>query len=95
MPHTAIFTFNKEDHTLGNLLSSRLHEYSYVKFSAYIVAHPLVPNFDLRISTDGTVSPKDALLKAARDIMLDLDIFSREFTKEVELKKIANAARGE
>jgi DNA-directed RNA polymerase II subunit RPB11 len=92
VPHTAIFTFNKEDHTLGNLLSKRMHTYPYVKFSGYIVAHPLVPSFDLRVSTDGTIAPKDAVITCCRDIVQDLDILSREFTKEVELKRIANTA---
>lgn len=93
MPNTAIFTFNKEDHTLGNLLSSRLHKYAYVQFSAYITPHPLIPNFDLRVTTDGSVTPKDAIVTACRDIVQDLDVLSREFTKEWELKKIANVGR--
>ncbi|KAF2094129.1 RBP11-like subunits of RNA polymerase [Rhizodiscina lignyota] len=90
VPNTAIFTFNKEDHTLGHLLSSRLHKYSYVQFSAYIIPHPLLPSFDLRVTTDGSVSPKDAIVQACRDIVGELDQLSREFTKEWELKKIAN-----
>ena len=41
-PSTSIFTFNKEDHTLGNLLRSRLLQTPHVTFSAYKVPHPLV-----------------------------------------------------
>jgi len=93
VPNTAIFTFNKEDHTLGNLLSQRLHKYNFVQFSAYIVAHPLTPAFDLRVTTDGSITPKDAIVQACRDIVQDLDVLSREFTKEWELKKIANTGR--
>lgn len=36
------FTFNKEDHTLGNLLRSRLLQSPHVTFSGYKVPHPLV-----------------------------------------------------
>ena len=89
VPHTATFTFNKEDHTLGNLLASRLHKYEFVKFSAYKIPHPLFAKFELRVTTDGSVSPKEAIVQCCRDLVGDLDMLSREFTKEWELKKIA------
>jgi len=93
VPNTAIFTFLKEDHTLGNLLSQRLHKYSFIQFSAYKVPHPLFAEFELRITTDGSVTPKEAILQACKDVVQDLDVLSREFTKEWELKKIAAAGR--
>ncbi|KAF2752810.1 RBP11-like subunits of RNA polymerase [Pseudovirgaria hyperparasitica] len=88
VPNTAIFTFNKEDHTLGNLLSARLHKYSYIRFSAYKIPHPLFATFELRVTTDGSITPKDAIVTACKDVVQDLDTLSREFTKEWELKKI-------
>jgi DNA-directed RNA polymerase II subunit RPB11 len=91
VPNTTIFTFNKEDHTLGNLIASRLHKYSYVTFSAYKMHHPLVPAFDLRVSTDGTITPRDAVVTCCKDVLMDLDTVSREFTKEMELHRIARA----
>ncbi|KAL1631926.1 DNA-directed RNA polymerase II core subunit [Neofusicoccum ribis] len=91
VPNTAIFTFNKEDHTLANLLTARLHKYKYVTFAGYKVPHPLFAKFELRIGTDGSVAPKEAIVSACRDVVQDLEVFSREFTKEMELKKIAKA----
>jgi len=91
--NTAIFTFNKEDHTLGNLISQRLHKYKFIQFSAYRVPHPLFATFDLRVTTDGSCTPKEAILKACGDIVKDLEDLGREFTKEWELKKIASAGR--
>ncbi len=42
MPSTSIFTFNKEDHTLGNMLRSRLLQMEpQVIFAGYKVPHPL------------------------------------------------------
>ena len=38
MPNTSIFTFNKEDHTLGNMLRTRLFQNSHVIFSGYKVS---------------------------------------------------------
>ncbi|KAL9126933.1 MAG: hypothetical protein Q9217_004091 [Psora testacea] len=88
IPSSSIFTFNKEDHTLGNLLSSRLLQSPHVTFSGYKVPHPLVAQFILRIQTDGTISPRAALMQACKDLVSDLSILSREFTKEWELRKM-------
>lgn len=38
IPSSAIFTFNKEDHTLGNLIRSRLLQSSHVLFAGYKVS---------------------------------------------------------
>ncbi|KAF7133919.1 hypothetical protein CNMCM5793_005385 [Aspergillus hiratsukae] len=93
IPSSSIFTFNKEDHTLGNLLRSRLLQNSHVIFAGYKVPHPLVPKFELRVQTDGEVTPKDALLAACHDLVKDLGILSREFTKEYELRKMVGATQ--
>ena len=84
-----MFHFNKEDHTLGNLLAARLVKAPHVLFAAYKVAHPLSAKFDLRVQTDGQVTPTDAVVQACRDIVQDLAELSRQFTKEWELRKIA------
>ncbi|KAF2669643.1 DNA-directed RNA polymerase II subunit RPB11a [Microthyrium microscopicum] len=89
VPNTAVFTFNREDHTLGNLLTAHLHKYKDVTFAAYKVEHPLKPLFILRVGTDGGISPKDAVVRCCSDIITTLDKVSREFTKEMELFKIA------
>lgn len=43
MPNTCIFKFNKEDHTLGNLLRARLLQDRRVTFAAYKVGSILTP----------------------------------------------------
>ncbi|SLM38876.1 dna-directed rna polymerase ii [Lasallia pustulata] len=99
IPSTSIFAFNKEDHTLGNLLRSRLLQSSHVNFAGYRVPHPLVSKFELRIQTDGTITPRAALVQCCRDLVNDLGILGREFTKEWELRKMVgeggNGAGGE
>jgi DNA-directed RNA polymerase II subunit RPB11 len=89
-PNSAIFTFNKEDHTLGNMLSMRLHKYPYVLFSAYRVPHPLFATFELRVTTDGSITPKDAIIKCCQDIVKDLEVLSRGFTTEWLTQRIAS-----
>ncbi|MCJ1309927.1 DNA-directed RNA polymerase II core subunit [Agyrium rufum] len=98
VPSCSIFTFNKEDHTLANLIRERLLSdkslQSKVLFAAYKVPHPLFATFDLRIQTDGSITPKEALMLACRGLVTDLGSLSREFTKEWELRKMAGAGAG-
>ncbi|GAD96022.1 DNA-directed RNA polymerase II subunit RPB11a, putative [Paecilomyces variotii No. 5] len=95
IPSSAIFTFNKEDHTLGNLIRSRLLQSSHVLFAGYKVPHPLVPKFELRVQTDGEITPKEAVITACHELVKDLGIFSREFTKEYELRKMVGTSQGQ
>lgn len=95
VPDAAVFTFNKEDHTLGNLLRARLIKSPNVLFAAYKIPHPLFANFELRVQTDGELTPKEAVVKACADIVQDLQKLDQEFTKEWELKKIAVQGRPE
>ncbi|GLI80632.1 DNA-directed RNA polymerase II core subunit [Penicillium ochrochloron] len=92
LPSAAIFTFHKEDHTLGNMIRTRLLRTAHVTFAAYRVPHPLTPNFVLRCQTDGEITPRQAVINACQALIKDLGILSREFTKEYELRKMANAA---
>ncbi|KAJ6184370.1 hypothetical protein N7519_005671 [Penicillium mononematosum] len=92
LPSAAIFTFHKEDHTLGNMLRQRLLKTAHVIFAAYRVPHPLTPEFQLRVQTDGEITPRQAVINASQALIKDLGILSREFTKEYELRKAANAA---
>jgi DNA-directed RNA polymerase II subunit RPB11 len=54
------------------------------------VPHPLFAKVELRIQTDGVISPKDALVEASKSLVHDLEILSREFTKEYELRKMVS-----
>ncbi|KAJ5752436.1 DNA-directed RNA polymerase II subunit [Penicillium odoratum] len=92
LPSAAIFTFHKEDHTLGNLLRVRLLRHPHVVFSAYRVPHPLTPNFELRVQTDGEITPRAAVIATCNVLIKELGHLSREFTKEYELRKMANVA---
>ncbi|KAG7007249.1 DNA-directed RNA polymerase II subunit RPB11 [Physcia stellaris] len=90
IPSTSIFTFNKEDHTLGNMIRGRLLANQRVTFAGYKVPHPLFPTFELRVGTDGNQTPRAALLQACRELVTDLITLGREFTKEYELRKMVS-----
>ena len=49
----------------------------------------LPSTFELRVQTDGEITPRAALVVACRDLVTDLGTLSREFTKEWELRKMA------
>lgn len=52
------------------------------------VPHPLFSDFELRIQTDGDISPKVALVNCCKNLINDLSTLSREFTKEYELRRM-------
>ena len=81
-------TFNKEDHTLANILRAHLLKDPHVIFAGYKIPHPLFAKFELRIQTDGAISPKEALVNCCKSLVGDMEILSREFTKEYELRKM-------
>jgi DNA-directed RNA polymerase II subunit RPB11 len=53
-----------------------------------LVPHPLFATFELRVQTDGTITPKEALVNCCKNLVGDLQTLSREFTKEYELRKM-------
>ncbi|TVY91103.1 DNA-directed RNA polymerase II subunit, partial [Lachnellula willkommii] len=87
-PNSSVFTFNKEDHTLANMLRAHLLKDQHVTFAGYKVPHPLFATFELRIQTDGAITPKEALVNCCKSLVGDLETLSREFTKEYELRKM-------
>ena len=95
VPNTQIFTFNKEDHTLGNLISQRLLKYPYITFAAYKVPHPLFATFDLRVTTDGTITPKDAVVQCCKDVIADLNKVGSSFAIEWSSQKIIDDGQRE
>lgn len=44
--------------------------------------------FILRVQTDGSITPRMAVIQACKDLISDLNILNREFTKEWELRKM-------
>ena len=63
--NASVFTFNKEDHTLGNMLRARLLQSPHVIFSAYKVPHPL---FRYIFSVRDTLAICSQLTKALKHL---------------------------
>lgn len=54
------------------------------------VAHPNVPEVLLRVQTDGTITPKEALVEACKQLVAAYGQLGREFQKEFAFRQIAD-----
>ncbi|KEZ39685.1 hypothetical protein SAPIO_CDS9631 [Scedosporium apiospermum] len=88
IPNCSDFVIKKEDHTIGNLVSEQLKKHRNVLMAGYKVSHPNVPELFIRIQTDGTITPKEALLSVLEKLLRDLNHLSQEFTREWELRRM-------
>lgn len=79
VPNAAIFTVNKEDHTLGNLIRHQLLKDPNVIFAGYKVPHPLEHKFILRVQTTGDYTPQDALKNALSDLNSEISLIEEKF----------------
>nr|CAD7405805.1 unnamed protein product [Timema poppensis] len=87
VPNAAIFTINKEDHTLGNMIRNQLLKDPNVLFAGYKLPHPLEHKFILRIQTTPDYTPQDALTSAITDLLAELSLFEERFKEAIKEKK--------
>ncbi len=59
--------------------------------SQQTVAHPNVPEVLLRVQTDGTLTPKDAMVSVCKQLIAAYGQLGREFTREYELRRMVAA----
>jgi DNA-directed RNA polymerase II subunit RPB11 len=79
------FRFNKEDHTMGNLLRMQLLRDPSVRFAGYQHPHPLVHYLNLKIQTNSsTVAPVEVLSSAIEDLSNETDHLITAFTDAVD-----------
>ena len=79
------FRFNKEDHTVGNLLRLQLLRDPNVKFAGYIHPHPLVHYIDLRVqTTSANVPPTEVLSNAIEDLSSETDHLMTQFQEAID-----------
>lgn len=79
IPNAAIFTVMREDHTLANMLRSKLLSNPKVLFAGYKIAHPLEPEFTLRLQTTSDTSPLEVLQDEINKLISELRDAETEF----------------
>lgn len=85
-PNAAVIKFEREDHTLGNMLTHQLNQDPRVLFAAYKVEHPLFANFVMRVQTEDGYTPREALKNACNSLIGQLSVLSQKFHTEYGLK---------
>ncbi|KID84274.1 DNA-directed RNA polymerase II subunit RPB11 [Metarhizium guizhouense ARSEF 977] len=90
MSNTSDFILNKEDHTLGNLLSEHIKAHPNVYMAGYKLGHPNVPQLFIRVQTDGTKTPREVFTAVCEKLINQLESLHQEFTREWELRRITN-----
>jgi DNA-directed RNA polymerase II subunit RPB11 len=88
--NTTVFVFNREDHTLGNMMAQRVAPHKSVVFSAYKVPNPLNEQFLMRVETDGKTTPKEAVAKCRGDAIKALGRLDISFQTEWNATKVAD-----
>ena len=82
--NAAVFTVNKEDHTLGNMIRNQLLNDPNVLFSGYKQPHPMEHKFVLRVQTTTGYSPKEAVMNAIADLISELSLMEERFKDAVQ-----------
>lgn len=79
---------NKEDHTLGNMITAQLRKDPQVLFAGYKNPHPLEHKFVVRIQTTSEYSPQEAITNAITDLISEFSLLEERFREAVrELKE--------
>eukprot|EP01026_Neomeris_dumetosa_P078508 TRINITY_DN849_c0_g2_i1.p1 TRINITY_DN849_c0_g2~~TRINITY_DN849_c0_g2_i1.p1 ORF type:complete len:123 (-),score=14.24 TRINITY_DN849_c0_g2_i1:103-471(-) len=76
------FTIQREDHSLGNMIRMQLLEDKRVMFGGYRVPHPLEHRLLVKIQTDGTITPTEALQQALENLREELTSIKEMYTNE-------------
>ncbi|XP_059404982.1 DNA-directed RNA polymerase II subunit RPB11-a-like [Carassius carassius] len=87
VPNACLFTLNKEDHTLGNIIRSQLLKDPQVLFSGYKVPHPLEHKIVIRVQTTPDYSPQEAFTNAITDLISELSLLEERFRVAIKDKQ--------
>lgn len=88
--HTcATYTFDGEDHTLGNLLRYSLIKNPEVEFCGYSITHPSEHTVNMRLQTTGA-GTNGVLAQGFTAVAFMADVTERKFSEALANKKAAD-----
>ncbi|PWN40708.1 RBP11-like subunits of RNA polymerase [Ceraceosorus guamensis] len=90
--NAATFTLNKEDHTMGNMLRHAVLVIPGVIFCGYRVPHPLEPRVVIKVQTDGSISPSQAILNGCNNLISQVGQVRNQFRNELQAKGFGSAS---
>ena len=81
-PNFGFFRIVKEDHTLGNIIHSKLLGFNNVLFCAYKKPHPLEDFIIIKILTNGKLTPIQALDCSLKELYIELSLLEEACNKK-------------
>ncbi|CAH8438585.1 unnamed protein product [Dicrocoelium dendriticum] len=79
VPSAAIFTLNREDHTMGNMITCQLLKDPRVLFAGYKAPHPLEHKIVIRVQTAPPTTPLDVFISALKDLISEVSNIEEQF----------------
>ena len=86
IPNTGLFIVNAEDHTFGNAVKMMLLRNPKIRFVAYRKPHPLENKIEIKIQTNGEITPLAAFKDALRNLNDDIDDCIKQFDEQFQNK---------
>jgi DNA-directed RNA polymerase II subunit RPB11 len=87
VPNSGTFTIQKEDHTLGSLLSSHLLQNPNVLFAGYKKPHPLEHHILVRIQTVPETDPVTVFMSTLEQLRDDVQLLDERLEQKVKQKQ--------
>ena len=85
--NTSLFIINNEDHTFGNAVKMMLLRNPKVRYVAYRKPHPLENKIEIKIQTNGDITPTKALREALKNLNDDIDDCVKNLDEEFQVNK--------
>ena len=80
--NTTLFIINGEDHTFGNAVKMMLLRNPKVRYVAYRKPHPLENKIEIKIQTNGDITPLQAFREALKNLNDDIDDCIKQINDE-------------
>ena len=84
LQNTCLFIINEEDHTFGNVVKMMLLRNPKIRYVAYRKPHPLENKIEIKIQTNGDISPLEAFQEALKNLNEDVDDCTRQLEEEFQ-----------
>ena len=78
------FTVYLEDHTIGNITRMQLLQDERVRFAGYKAPHPLEHRIQVRIQTNGQITPHQALNESLTTLSGTFKNLQAQFEKQIK-----------
>ena len=84
--NTGLFVVNGEDHTFGNAVKMMLLRNPKIRFVAYRKPHPLENKIEIKIQTNGDITPLAAFKEALKNLNDDIDDCIKQLDEQFQNK---------